>query len=87
MISLSVFILFMRIKKMKVLKQVYNLSHCILQPYDGIEDIPEQDVPVVLITKPNTETSVKKCGGKSISYQLFQHASSVNIYGCRFFID
>ena len=50
---------------MKVLKQVYNLSHCILQPYDGIEDIPEQDVPVVLITKPNTETSVKKCGGKS----------------------
>ena len=52
----------------------YHWTFClftlICQPYGGIEDIPDADVPVVLVVEPQTETSVKKCGGMSTAMSM-----------------
>ena len=34
-----------------------------LIPYTGIEDIPDEDVPVIMFHTPDSTTTVKKCGG------------------------
>ena len=35
----------------------------ILQPFTSVEDVPEGEVPVIIITQPSSTVSVKKCEG------------------------